>query len=344
MENEKTIIPREKTVGVRYALTKELKSHIHLMRKEINVSANEMADKLGLKLDTYKNIEKETGSTSITAEILEKILEIYQSGIGFGNMSKDDFIVMHIEKLLCPPNKIVENLDSQDWLKALYMKYQKVILTDALQQRLNRYGDLKDTIALLNINRHIKLKTKIKYPNEVYINLDKETYPDLGGFPFWCIKYDLSEKDIFNIVSGIEKRREIRYSTLFSLLVIFALEESHTKNYDEIYGKIYFEMKSYQYENVFEIAKRIQAHYDEIRHSKTFALQNTNGGDFFEKLENLGKGNIPPHIMQLIRNCIEGRDNFINAVNVDFSPIYNASEMEIENFKIALKELINTPH
>ena len=344
MGNDKTVIPREKTVGVRYALTKELKSHIQLMRKEIKMSANEMADKLGLKIDTYKNIEKETGSTSITAEILEKIFEIYKSGIGCCDMPKDDFIIIHIKKLLLPPNKIIDNLDSQDWLKALYMKYQKVILTDALKNRLERYGDLKDTVALLNKNRHIKLKTKIKYPNEVYINLDKETYPDLGGFPFWCIKYELSEKDIFNIVSGIEKRREIRYSTLFSLLVILALEELHTKNYDEIYGNIYFEMRSYQYENAFEIVERIQARYDEIKCSKTFALQNANGGDFFEKLENLGKGNIPPHIMQLIRNCIEGRDNFINAVNVDFSPIYNASEIEIENFNIALKELINTPH
>ena len=58
---ERIINRREKSVGARYELTQELKSHLKLMRKEINFSAETMASELGLNLNTYNNIEKVKG-------------------------------------------------------------------------------------------------------------------------------------------------------------------------------------------------------------------------------------------------------------------------------------------
>lgn len=43
----------------------------------------------------------------------------------------------------------------------------------------------------------------------------------------------------------------------------------------------------------------------------------------------------------IVSNCINGKDNFINSINVDFSPLYEATPSEIEQFKTELQELIN---
>ena len=63
---------------------------------------------------------------------------------------------------------------------------------------------------------------------------------------------------------------------------------------------------------------------------------------FFSMLEELDITDYTESTKQLITNCLEGGDNFINSINVDFSPLYNASVYDIEVFKIRLREILDT--
>lgn len=340
---EKIINRREKSVGARYELTQELKSHLKLMRKEINFSAETMASELGLNLNTYNNIEKVKGSTSITSQVLDKFFKVYKDNIGWGSMSQGEFVIMHLDKCLYSPNQTLKNIDNQDWIKAYYLKYKTVILGETLLRRIERdFYNFRDAVELLNKNKHIKTKTRIIYPNEVYISLEKEKYPDLGGYPYWCIKYDLSDNDIDEIVLNVENKQEIRYSTLFSILVSIEVVIKGRRDFDNIYSDIYFELS--QYDNIFNKTKKLQQDYDKGNLQNAFVQPDrpTDSTSFYEMLKDYEKGNVPPHIIQLVKNCIQGKDNFINAIDLDFSPLYNANSYEIESFKLAVKEMLNS--
>lgn len=342
MGNDKKIAHRDKSKGVRYELTPELKSHLALMRKEINLTAEQMAEELNLNVNTYANIEKRKGSTTITSEMLERFFEKYQEHLAeWKGMEKERFIIMHLDKCLYTPGKIRENLDNQDWLKALYMKYQTVPINETILERLTEFQDLEKTILLLNENLQIKLKTKIRYTNEVYINVkenenEKEKYPDYGGNPFWCIRYDIGEKELEKIIPDIENKQEIRYSLLFSLLVSAEVKKGYIRDYNSIYAKVYGELKDiYGYENIFDKISRIEQSKSDIQNG-TFTPTRTP-----VKSTDFNIGNIPPHIEKLVFNCLNGKDNFINSINVDFSPLYKATSSEIEQFKTELQQLIN---
>ena len=353
MGNDIELAHRTKSKGVRYELTPELKSHLALMRREINLTADQMAKAMELNNNTYANIEKKTGSTSITSDILEKFFEIYQQHLdGWEKMPKDMFIIMHLDKCLYTPGKVMENLDKQDWLKALYMKYQTVPIDNILINELSQYRGLRNAILLLNENLHIKLKTKIRYTNEVYINVkekenkgknsnnekkpDKVKYPNYGGKPFWCIRYELSQADVENIISDIEIKKEIKYSLLFSLLVSFEVEGTERRNYDTIYKLVYDRLRDiYGYENIFDKISNINKSKMDIPKGDFISPRATTAN------RNVNTDSIPLHILKLVSNCINGKDNFINSINVDFSPLYEATPSEIEQFKTELQQLIN---
>ena len=335
--------------GVKYDLTPELKNHLKNIRKDISLMAEDMAELLGIKDNTYKSMEKATGSNSITTDTLNKIFEIYKNKVGWETMPIDQFVIMHLEKYLYGANAQIDNLENQDWVKGYYMKYQYITLSNALERRILRSIDETDTysawsIALkkLNTNKHIKLKTNIKIANEVYVGLDKKKYKDLGNYPYWCILYDLTVKDIDCIVNDIMQNSRIRYSTLFSLLVCLELEERQRKDYEQIYADIYYELESYGYENIFDKIRKAVENYTDHKFQSTLISQSTpiSSEEFFNKIKDLKNGNMPSSILKLIENCTEGKDNFVNAINVDFSPLYNASERDIETFRIQLAELL----
>lgn len=340
---------RNITQGVKYELTPELKKHLKDMRKDINLMAEDMAELLEMKLNTYKNLEKATGSNSITTDTLNSIFEIYKNKVGWESMPIDQFVIMHLEKYLYGANAEIENLQNQDWVKAYYMKYQYITLSNALERRILRSIEETDTftawvVALkkLNSNKHIKLKTNIKVANEVYVGLDKEKYKDLGDYPYWCIKYELTDKDINCIVNDILTNNKIRYSTLFSLLVCLELEERQRKDYDQIYANLYNELESYGYENIFDKIAKVVENYTDNNFQSNFISQGApiSSGDFYNKLQSLKNGNMPESILKLIDNCTNGKDKFANAINVDFSPLFTATETDIESFRVRLAELL----
>ena len=340
---------RNITKGVKYDLTPELKNHIKSMRKDIKLIAEDMASLLNMKLNTYKNLEKATGSNSITSDTLNSIFEIYKNKVGWESMSTDQFVIMHLEKYIYGANAEIGSLQNQDWVKAYYMKYQYITLSNTLERRILRNIEETDPccawhIALqkLNSNKHIKLKTNIKVPNEVYIGLDKEKYKDLGNYPYWCIKYELTDTDIDCIVNDILQNNKIRYSTLFSLLVCQELEQRQRKDFDLIYANIYSELNSYGYENIFDKIAKVVENYTDNNFQSTFINQSTpiTSEDFYAKLQSLKNGNMSEPIQKLIANCWSGKDKFVNAINADFSPLFKLTDTEIESFRIKLVDLI----
>ncbi len=344
MGNERNI-----TQGVKYTLTPELKKHIKHMRKDINLMAEDMAELLDMKLNTYKNLEKATGSNSITTDTLNIIFEIYKNNVGWASMPTDQFVIMHLEKYIYGANAEIENLQQQDWVKAYYMKYQYISLSKSLERRILRNIEETDTytawsiaIGKLNTNKHIKLKTNIKVENEVYVGLDKEKYKGTEKYPYWCIRYALTDKDIDFIVSDILDNNKIRYSTLFSLLVCLELEERQRKDYEQIFTDIYYELESYGYENIFDKIEKVVENYTDNDFQSAFLSQGApiSSEDFYGKLQSLKNGNMPAGILKLIDNCTVGKDKFVNSVNVDFSPLFTATDTEIERFRVQLNELL----
>lgn len=340
---------RNITQGVKYDLTPELKKHIKNMRKDISLMAEDMATLLEMKLNTYKNLEKATGSNSITTDTLNSIFEIYKNKVGWASMPTDQFVIMHLEKYLYGANAEIENLQNQDWVKAYYMKYQYITLSNALEKRILRsiaetdiYSAWRVALQKLNTNKHIKLKTNIKVANEVYMGLDKEKYKDLGNYPYWCIKYELTDTDIDCIVNDILDNNKIRYSTLFSLLVCLELEQRQRKDFEQIFTDIYSELESYGYENIFDKVAKVVENYTDNNFQSNFISQGTpiSSEDFFNKLQTLKNGNMPEGILTLIENCTTGKEKFVNAINVDFSPLFSAPETEIESFRVKLTDLI----
>lgn len=342
---------RTKSIGAKYNLTPELKAQIRFMRKEINYTAEQMAKSIDLNLNTYNNIEKVNGSTSIKTQTLNKFFEIYKQEIGLDYITLDEFMVLILEKYLYSPNSNIEKIQEQDWLKAYYLKHQYVYLTDALERQLLRQFNSttpdvecwKDLISSLNRNRHIKLKTKIIYDNEVYINLDKTTYPDLGGYPFWCIKFNLTEKEIEEIARKIIKTKQVKYSMLFSLLVSEELEERIKKDYDQIYYDVYCDLKDYGYNNIFDMINNVKNDFVKKSYTGNFGggKAPTDKNNFFDKVKELENGNLPRYITQFIENCVGGKDNFLKSIDIDFSPLFNASASDIDSFRATIKELLN---
>ncbi len=358
--NEIAKAERNRTNGMKYKLTKELKNHIKLMRNEINYLATDMADALGMIESTYNNIEKSTGSKAITVDVLNSIFKIYKEKIGWENMSNDKFIIMHLEKCLFVPNSMTGNIDRQGWLKAYYMKYQTVFLTESLKNQifraygkgLNEVETWEAALTALNDNRHIKNKTRLTYAGEVYLDKSQDPGDDAqensqevgpDNMPYWGIRYEMTEDEIKTIAESITATREIRYSTLFAILATIRYDETFKKDYDEIYYDTYYTMAENKYKNIFEIIAEVKENHEKQEIETRYAEQDTpqSGEEFFAKLDEFKGGNVPPNVLQLIRNCTTGKDKFLDSINIDFSPLFSADSSVINKFRTELTDLIN---
>lgn len=332
----------ERKPEMKYALTPELREYIRRIRQYFVISAEEMADSLGMNKETYNNIEKMSSRTTmITRDLFERIFAEFQKhSPNEQNWSLETYIKGHLEKFLYNTDTKKETLENQHWLKALHLKYDIVFLNENSRNALlpYNYEELAEMLHNLSKNRHIKLKTDIILENEVYINLNEKKYPNFGGYPFWCVKYgDFTEREIDKIISDIDNGT-IPYTLLFSLLINEELKSRRQKDYNDIFATVYNKLSFYHYNNIFDIINKIVA-------PKTNTVQNATeekADTFLSMLEELDITDYTESTKQLITNCLDGGDNFINSINVDFSPLYNASVYDIEVFKIRLREILDT--
>lgn len=332
----------ERKPEMKYALTPELREYIQRLRQYFNISTEELANSLGMNKETYNNIEKMSSRTTlITRDLFERIFAVFQShSPNEQNCPLEIYIKGHLEKFLYNSDTRKDTLENQHWLKALYFRYDILHLSEPSRNALlpYNYEELAEMLHSLSKNRHIKLKTDIILENEVYINLNEKKYPAFGGYPFWCVKYgNFTEQEIDRIISNIDNGI-IPYTLLFSLLVNEELKSRRQKDYNDIYATVYNKLSFYHYNNIFDIINKIVS----PKTNTVQAWEEEKADTFFSMLEELDITDYTESTKQLITNCLEGGDNFINSINVDFSPLYNASVYDIEVFKIRLREILDT--
>ena len=333
-------ITREISQGVKYPLTQELREDIQQMRLALDFSTDTLSALINLKKETYNNLEKKSSKTkTITSEVLDKLFEVfYNHSANQQGISREEFIIYHLEKFMSNPNTVAETLDQQYWLMALYLKYQSVSAPPSLFSERELRGRLQE---LSESNKHIKLKTDITIENEVYIALNEKKYAPLGNHPYWCIRYSLTEEDIESIVSDYIDKGVIRYSLLFSLMVVQELESRRKKDYNDVFSTVYSELEYLGIESIFDKIERAKGKTPLVAEQRKKADTTNCATTFSELLENINLEDCPQNVVQLIKNCVNGGDNFLDSINVDFAPLYNATNYDIEVFKIRLRELID---
>ena len=333
---------------VKYPLTAELRSNIQETRQFFDLTTQELSYYIEMNKETYNNIErKKSSTTTISSVVLDKLFNVfcreenYRSG---ENLSADKYIIRYLDNLLYNTGYSAETLEEQHWLKAFYLKYDTITLTEEIRKQFLSMtdADLTDMLRNLQNNRHIKLKTDIVVENEVYINLNKNKYPDLGGHPFWCIKYgEFSQEEINSIITD-KNNGYMKYSLLFALLVNKELESRRKKDYQDVYATVYSRLNTAGIFSIFDKINKIKKVKEpakiETTDSATFEVSNA----FYDMLKDFDTQDCPENAKQLIKNCLDGKENFLNSINIDFSPLFNASTYDVEIFKIRLKELLDT--
>ncbi len=345
MEEEKK--SRTRSQGVKYTLTPALREHIQKTRLSLDLTTEELSKRLGMNKETYNNIERRASSTkTITTDILNKLFEIFKElSQNEQWATMEQYVIGNLEKFMYSTDTDYATLQQQDWLKAYYLKYQTVNISRNDIDILFNYcpeEEIRELIKDLSKNRHIKLKTDITEENEVYINLkNKGRYPDYANYPFWCIKYaDFTDTEVEEILSSLYGGN-IRYSLLFALLINLELKSRRKKDYNDIFATVYNKLKMSGCINIFD---RI----DTIINSRKPATQKaeptqteTADNSFVEMLKGLDLKEYPSNAKHLIEHCINGGDNFLNAFDIDLTPLYTASAYDISVFKIRLTEIIN---
>ena len=337
---------RTRSQGVKYALTPELRDHIQKTRVSLDLSTEELSKMLGMNKETYNNIErKKSSTTTITTEILDKLFDIFQNLSANEQWAKkEQYVIGNLEKFLYNPDTNYDTLQEQDWLKAYYLKYQTVYLSENdINNLFNCYPEeLKELIKDLGKNRHIKLKTDITEENEVYINLkNKEKYPDYADYPFWCIKYgSFTEEEVEETLDSIYSG-EVKYSLLFALLINKELKSRRKKDYNDIFATVYYKLKMCGCVNIFD---RLETILSSKRPTpqKAEPTQTENTDNLFvEMIKGLDLEEYPSNAKHLLEHCIKGGDNFLNAFDIDLTPLYTANAFDIGVFKIRLAEIID---
>jgi len=338
---------RTRSQGVKYALTPELRDHIQKTRVSLDLSTEELSKMLGMNKETYNNIErKKSSTTTITTETLDKLFDIFQKLSANEQWTKkENYVIGNLEKFLYNADTNYDTLLQQDWLKAYYLKYQTVYLSESTIDNLFNYcpeEELRELIRDLGKNRHIKLKTDITEENEVYINLkNKDKYPDYADYPFWCIKYgsfteEEVEKTLDSLYSG-----EVKYSLLFALLVNKELKSRRKKDYNDIFSTVYYNLKMCGCVNIFDRLETIISSKKPTPQKAEPIQIETTDNSFVEKLKELDLEEYPSNVKHLVEHCINGGDNFFNAFDTDLTPLYTASAYDISVFKIRLAEIID---
>ena len=337
---------RTRSQGVKYALTPELRDHIQKTRVSLDLSTEELSKMLGMNKETYNNIErKKSSTTTITTEILDKLFDIFQNLSANEQWAKkEQYVIGNLEKFLYNPDTNYDTLQEQDWLKAYYLKYQTVYLSENDINNLFNCSpeELKELIKDLGKNRHIKLKTDITEENEVYINLkNKEKYPDYADYPFWCIKYGgFTEEEVEETLDSIYSG-EVKYSLLFALLINKELKSRRKKDYNDIFATVYYKLKMCGCVNIFD---RLETILSSKRPTpqKAEPTQTENTDNLFvEMIKGLDLEEYPSNAKHLLEHCIKGGDNFLNAFDIDLTPLYTANAFDIGVFKIRLAEIID---
>jgi len=337
---------RTRSQGVKYALTPELRDHIQKTRVSLDLSTEELSKMLGMNKETYNNIErKKSSTTTITTEILDKLFDIFQNLSANEQWAKkEQYVIGNLEKFLYNPDTNYDTLQEQDWLKAYYLKYQTVYLSENDINNLFNCSpeELKELIKDLGKNRHIKLKTDITEENEVYINLkNKEKYPDYADYPFWCIKYgSFTEEEVEETLDSIYSG-EVKYSLLFALLINKELKSRRKKDYNDIFATVYYKLKMCGCVNIFD---RLETILSSKRPTpqKAEPTQTENTDNLFvEMIKGLDLEEYPSNAKHLLEHCIKGGDNFLNAFDIDLTPLYTANAFDIGVFKIRLAEIID---
>ncbi len=337
---------RTRSQGVKYALTPELRDHIQKTRVSLDLSTEELSKMLGMNKETYNNIErKKSSTTTITTEILDKLFDVFQKLSANEQWAKkEQYVIGNLEKFLYNPDTNYDTLQEQDWLKAYYLKYQTVYLDEnTINQLFNCYPEeLIELIKDLGKNRHIKLKTDITEENEVYINLkNKDKYPDYADYPFWCIKYgsfteEEVEKTLDSLYSG-----EVKYSLLFALLINKELKSRRKKDYNDIFATVYYKLKMCGCVNIFDrLETIISSKRPTPQKAEPTQTENTDNL-FVEMIKGLDLEEYPSNAKHLLEHCIKGGDNFLNAFDIDLTPLYTANAFDIGVFKIRLAEIID---
>ena len=338
---------RTRSQGVKYALTPELRDHIQKTRVSLDLSTEELSKMLGMNKETYNNIErKKSSTTTITTEILDKLFDIFKELSANEKWAKkEQYVIGNLEKFLYNPDTNYDTLQEQDWLKAYYLKYQTVYLSENTIDNLFNYcpeEELRELIKELSRNRHIKLKTDITEENEVYINLkNKDKYPDYADYPFWCIKYgsfteEEVEKTLDSLYSG-----EVKYSLLFALLINKELKSRRKKDYNDIFATVYYNLKMCGCVNIFDrLETIISSKKPTPQKAEPTQTENTDNL-FIEMIKGLDLEEYPSNAKHLLEHCIKGGDNFLNAFDIDLTPLYTASAYDISVFKIRLAEIID---
>ncbi len=341
---------RTRSQGVKYALTPELREYIQKMRVGFGLSTEELSKMIGMKKETYNNIERKQSSTkTITTETLDKLFNAFKELSPTEKLTPiDQYVIGLLDKFMNNADTNYDTLQDQDWLKAYYLKYQTVNINDYTLNVLFDYTpaeEIEQMIVELGANRHIKLKTDITEENEVYINLKNKTnYPDYAGFPFWCIKYNrCTRNDAGRMVNDIYRTGTIKYSLLFALLINQELGERRKKDYNDVYATVYRNLGSKGILSIFDIIENTLKYREEIlQEQEQEPTQTANTNNTFSKmLKGLDLEEYPDNAKHLIEHCINGGDNVLNAFDIDLTPLYNASVYDISVFKIRLTEVID---
>ena len=338
---------RTRSQGVKYTLTPELREHIQRTRLNLDLSTEELSSMLGMNKETYNNIErKKSSTTTITTNTLDKLFDIFQR-LSVNNLraTKEQYIIDNLEKFLYSTDTNYDTLQQQDWLKAYYLKYQTVNLSESTIDNLFNYcpeEELRELVKHLSKNRHIKLKTDITEENEVYINLkNKDKYPDYADYPFWCIRYsDFTDKEVEEILDSLYNGN-IKYSLLFALLINKELKSRRKKDYNDIFATVYYNLKMCGCINIFDIMETIISSRKPTPQKTETTQEEITDNSFVEMLKGLDLEECPSNIKHFLEHCINGGDNFFNAFDIDLTPLYTASAYDISVFKIRLAEIID---
>ena len=338
---------RTRSQGVKYALTPELREHIQKTRISLDLSTEELSKMLGMNKETYNNIErKKSSTTTITTDILDKLFDIFQKlSSNDKGLTKEQYIIGNLEKFLYNADTDYDTLLQQDWLKAYYLKYQTVNLSESTIDNLFNYcpeEELRELVKDLSKNRHIKLKTDITEENEVYINLkNKDKYPDYADYPFWCIRYsDFTDKEVEEILGSLYSGN-VKYSLLFALLINKELKSRRKKDYNDIFATVYYNLKMCGCINIFDRLENIISSRKPTPPKAEPTQAESTDNLFVEMLRGLDLQEYPSNVKHLLEHCIKGGDNFLNAFDIDLTPLYTASAYDISVFKIRLAEIID---
>lgn len=312
---------------LKYEITDILRTQMHNIRKEINLTSAQMGAIIGKSTSAYNCMENGT-SNSIPHKLLVgifKAAKLAEDGKDYINIEADkvdvdglsEFIIKKLDTLINTYS--AESLQDEIWLQSLYLEHHMVKLDYRVFEELKKiHGTDNWTLIFSSLNKNPSIVRKFIYKEKNLPYVEKRTDEEKQEMhcPFWACLYDLSNEVIDKMADEAMSGR-INVAVLYSLFLNHSVktELGEVNHYNKV--ATYFHKNSIPLIfNKLEMVKKPEMQNWASKH----LLKTMN---FFEKLvvpeEDEG--------MTMLKNNIDtGNIMFVNAIAFNFSFITEISE------------------